>query len=168
MLDAIIRAGLIVAHRVLRVWWFIRRPPVHGAFVIVRRRARSDISPAAEGEHEWEWLLIANSYKSGWVVPCGGIKRGEQARAAARRELREEVGLDVPEERLVEVGEVELEYQWRADHARFFELTLGDDETPEVRIDRREVIEARFVRVSRISELEIAPHLAWYLAQQAD
>ena len=45
-----------------------------------------------------ELLLIRNSYgrRHLFVLPGGGIKRGESPEAAARREVKEEVGLDVP------------------------------------------------------------------------
>jgi 8-oxo-dGTP pyrophosphatase MutT (NUDIX family) len=158
MLDRVVRAALIVAHRILRVWWFVRRPPIEGAAVVVRRRSTA---PGAAGE--WEWLLVANSYKSGWTLPGGGIRSGEPPRSCARRELREEVGIDIPEARLEERGQLLLEYYGRPDNVHFFELTLGDDETPDVRIDRREVIEARFVKLPEMQALELVPHLAEYL-----
>ena len=40
-------------------------------------------------------LLIRNSYRSGWGFPGGFLKRGESPDDAARRETREEVGVDV-------------------------------------------------------------------------
>ncbi|GAG23832.1 unnamed protein product, partial [marine sediment metagenome] len=40
-------------------------------------------------------LLVRHSYRDRWGVPGGLLKRGEETDVGARREVREEVGLDV-------------------------------------------------------------------------
>lgn len=48
-------------------------------------------------------LLVKPTYKDGWDVPGGYVEPGESPRAAAARELKEELGLSTPLGRLVAV-----------------------------------------------------------------
>lgn len=80
------RLALRSAHALRRVWWRLRQPLLLGCRVL-----------AFDGEGRV--LLIRHSYGSGrWMLPGGGIARGEEPLAAASRELAEETGcvLDAP------------------------------------------------------------------------
>lgn len=82
------RVLLVQAHRVRLVWWRIRKPLLLGCRVL-----------AFDGEGRV--LLVRHSYGSGrWLLPGGGIARGEAPLAAALRELGEETacGLEDPRE----------------------------------------------------------------------
>ena len=74
------RTGLRLAHAVRRRWWRLARIKLNGCRVL----AFDDAGRI---------LLIRHSYGSGnWMLPGGGIGRGEDPLAAALRELREETG----------------------------------------------------------------------------
>lgn len=41
------------------------------------------------------WLLVKPAYRKGWALPGGLLDKGEHPEAGVRRELREELGLNV-------------------------------------------------------------------------
>lgn len=41
------------------------------------------------------WLLVRHSYRPGWSLPGGGLAGAEDPEATARREMREELGVEV-------------------------------------------------------------------------
>lgn len=148
-LDRAWQLAYAVAYRVLRAWWFVRRPAHRGALVAVWQGG--------------EILLLRSSYRQGWSLPGGGIARGETARDAALRELREEIGLVVEPAALREAQTAELEWEYRSDHTTIFEITMA--EAPALRLDHREIVAARFLAPAAVPLDEIAPHLARYLAR---
>ncbi len=95
-------------------------------------------------------LLVRHTYKKGWHLPGGGLKRGETVEEAARREAREETGAELRSIRLVGIfsdledgfnghnilfASNDFEIVGPHDHeiaeARFFPLdTLPDDLPP--------------------------------------
>lgn len=46
-------------------------------------------------EHEGEFLVLWQPHRRGWSLPGGLLGRGEDPAEAVRREVREEVGLDI-------------------------------------------------------------------------
>lgn len=120
------RALLRLAHRLRRIWWTLARPDLSGCRIIARD-SRGHI------------LLIRHSYGSAkWMLPGGGIARREGPLAAALRELREETGLELDDARILAVVEEHLNGAANRVH-----LVCGQA-WGDLRIDRREVIEARF------------------------
>lgn len=53
------------------------------------------IHRGAPGDTTTTVLLVRHSYRPGWCLPGGGLKRGETPLAAITRELSEEVGLSL-------------------------------------------------------------------------
>lgn len=104
MIERLTRAPLRMAvggaHRILRAFWFVRRPRTFGAHVVAVT-PRSTI------------VLVKLRYAEGWRLPGGGRKAAEGPREAVLRELREEIGM-------ISHGEVRLaaELQETPDYKR--------------------------------------------------
>jgi 8-oxo-dGTP pyrophosphatase MutT (NUDIX family) len=66
--------------------------------LVAKITAQALLAPVAYGacaliEREGQILLVRHSYVSGWLLPGGGVGRGEPAEVAILRELKEEIGL---------------------------------------------------------------------------
>ena len=106
-----------------------------------------------------ELLLVHSSYQSGWQLPGGGIRRGEMPEAAARRELAEELGLAVPS--LSPAGVACGSWDGRRDRVHFFELRLAA--LPQLQLDNREIISARFVSSEEMRGIALSGPVTAYL-----
>jgi 8-oxo-dGTP pyrophosphatase MutT (NUDIX family) len=137
----IYRLGFPIA----RIWWLIRRPRHEGA--LVATYIGSDL------------LLLRSSYRRGWNFPGGGLQRFETPEQAARREFQEETGLLVPT--LKPQGNIQGFWDSRHDNVYFFELHL--DAMPDLKIDNREILEARLVPPEAIKEIRVTGPVAAYL-----
>ncbi len=120
------RALLPLAHDVRHRWRRWRRVPIAGVSVIV-----TNISG--------DVLLLKHSYGPAvWALPGGGLRRGEDPLACARREVQEELGVTLARIEPVAVIEEVLSGSPHTAHV----FTGVCDRQP--RPDRREVLEARF------------------------
>ncbi|MCK6547848.1 NUDIX hydrolase [Myxococcota bacterium] len=131
------------AYKLMKVYWAAARPKTHGALVALWHGGRV--------------LLVRQSYLDYHSLPGGYVKRGETAKQAAVRELREELGLTTTEDRLALVLDVTHEWNQHLDHVEVFALEL--DEPPVVTVDHREVVDARFYTVEEALALDLFPPL---------
>ena len=108
------------------VYWFLVRPTVTGVMFLL-----------TDGDRV---LLVRHTYgPSKWEVPGGSIKRREQPISAARRELREELGLDLGE--LTSLGELAVTLNWRRGRVHCFQAALR---TPRIELDQAELADAQW------------------------
>jgi ADP-ribose pyrophosphatase YjhB (NUDIX family) len=126
---ALKRRAYRAAHRALRVWWFLRRPETAGVKCFVR-----------DGDRV---LFVRHTYGNRriWELPGGGLRRGEEPGSAVRREMQEELGLEVELEGVREVGAVDVSGDHKRTHLHCFEIDAGGRP---LRLSRVELAEARW------------------------
>ncbi len=141
MIDLLFRTLYRFAYRVMRLYWAAFHPRTHGALVALW--------------HAGEVLLVRNSYVRYYSLPGGYVRRRETGREAALRELAEEVGIRVDPSQLEPVLDEERPWEGKRDRVEIFRL--GVPRRPQVEVDNREVIEARFFTPARALELPLFP-----------
>lgn len=149
LFDRLIRRLLWLAYRLDLLRAYLMRPRTAGAYVALWYRDQI--------------LLILNSYKSVCTLPCGKIERGESAREAAARELREEVGILVELDDLCPSFGTVNHSEFKEDAVQVFDLRLL--EPPVIRLDGREVIWAGFRTAEQALMLPLHRPVADYLRQ---
>jgi 8-oxo-dGTP pyrophosphatase MutT (NUDIX family) len=118
------RLGYRAAYLALRVYWFVRRPEVRGVKCVITDGARV--------------LLVRHTYgPRGWDFPGGSVKRREQPVDAARREMKEELGVSIEDWRAL--GVVALSMDHRRDRLHCFQAELH---APRIELNRGELADA--------------------------
>lgn len=139
MIDRLYRVAYRGAYRMMRVYWAVLHPQVHGALVAIW--------------HEGEILLVRNSYVRYHSLPGGYVRRGETGREAAVRELFEETGIRAASSDLHLAIDQQHEWEGKREHVEIFELEVASK--PTIQVDNREVIEAKFFPPKKALELDL-------------
>lgn len=77
---------ITLAHRILKIGWRITKPVTQGARVLIVKQGRV--------------LLVKHAYQDHYFLPGGMLRKGETFEQAAKRELMEEVGIELGELKL--------------------------------------------------------------------
>lgn len=151
-INAVIRTGYRTAYCALRIWWFFRRPRTHAAAVALW--------------HEGRVLLIRTSYRSCHSLPGGFLRSGEPSERAASRELKEELGIDLPSQSLHHAWHGMIPFESRQDVLDIWEIRV--DAAPMPRVMGREIVWAGWVTPAEAAKHPLLPHVAAYLEQASD
>ena len=107
-------------------WRRWRKVPIVGCNVILT-------------DFQGDLLLLKHSYgPQDWLLPGGGVDRGEDTADAARREVKEELGLEL--KKLTPIGLIEGHISGSPHTTHLFAAVVDKQPRP----DNREVTEARF------------------------
>jgi ADP-ribose pyrophosphatase YjhB (NUDIX family) len=141
LIDLFFRIAYRNAYQLMRIYWAIRHPEVHGALVAIW--------------HEGQILLVQNSYVPYRSLPGGYVARGETGRDAVIRELREETGIVAVPSDLRPVIDERHQWEGKREHIEIFDLDVK--ERPRIAIDNREVIDAGFFSPEEALRLQLFP-----------
>lgn len=118
----------------LRLGWYITRPKTRGVKTILINSN--------------EVLLVKNTYGYKWVLPGGGVKRNEEPRDAAKREVFEEVGIKVEEINPIETFTTFEEYKEDTVSSFYTEVNSKD-----FNIQNLEIDEAKWFPLNNLPEM---------------
>lgn len=119
-------------YKILKIWWFVRRPKTRGAKIFIR--------------YTDTFLFVRHSYGSGrWALPGGGIKAHESPEQAIKREVWEELGIEVKSVTLL--SSIKTKHEYKRDCIYIFETEVASDY---VNIDTVEIIDVTWMTFENI------------------
>ena len=126
--DPLLRLAFRVGYQVLRLWWIVAQPTKDGVKCVLTRGDRI--------------VLVQHTYgnRRRWELPGGGVKRREEPPAAASREVREELGVEIDD--WTALGDLFERIDRKRDRLWCFSAELGDRA---IEIDRAEIAAAELV-----------------------
>jgi 8-oxo-dGTP pyrophosphatase MutT (NUDIX family) len=120
-------------HSFLKIYWFIFRPKTRGVICLI-----------LSGD---ELLLIRHTYgHSEWTLSGGGLKKNESKEEAVKREVKEELGLDITPEY---IGEFTHHPDYKIDTVSCFVARI---EKIEPKIDHLEIKDAKWWHIDNLPE----------------
>jgi len=125
------------AYVVLWAYRSVAKPALHGVKCVLVDSDRILLVRHTYGPREWDF-------------PGGGLKRNESPLSAARRETREELGVDI--DHWLAIGDVLSRFQRAKSTMHCFRADLSG---PQLTLDRGEILTARWFALD-----ELPPNLA--------
>jgi 8-oxo-dGTP pyrophosphatase MutT (NUDIX family) len=116
--------------------------------------------------HEGKILLVRTSYRGCYSLPGGFARRGEPSERAARRELGEELGIELPPQTLRHAWHGTIAFESRRDTIDIWEATPAP--VPEPHVKGREIVWAGWVAPAEAMKNPLLPHVALYLREMTD
>ncbi len=101
-------------------------------------------------------LMLYRSDKNYWELPAGKIEKGENAREAAKREAREEIGVEVKIIEEWQPFQISFDHEGRNFSTRGFMSEIAEGK-PE--IQEKQFSKLDWFGTSEIEELDLAPNL---------
>lgn len=118
----------------IRLYWFFVRPETHGVKCIV-----------ANGD---EIVLLRHTYGKGrWTFPGGNVGKNESLEDAVRREIKEELGLDIIN--LTVIGNIFDTSEYVEDHIGCF---VANATNKNFHIDTNEILEAGWYKLNNLPQ----------------
>jgi len=134
--EKVIQFMMPLIFQIARFYWFVFRPHTYGVVVVLKNN--QDI------------LLVQHTYGSvSWTFPGGGIKNDESPKQAARREIKEELGVDISE--LTLCGRFTSRAQYKKNHITVFSAFCKQTITR----DPVEIKRARWFKQSNLPRLGV-------------
>lgn len=105
-----------------------------------------------------ELMIVKPNYKTNWLLPGGTIDENESPLAAARREVMEEIGLEIHDLRPLCVDYVSgNDFEPDRYHFVFHGGTLNEEQIKRIVLQETELDEFRFVTITEALSLVSKP-----------
>ena len=108
-------------------------------------------------------LMLMPSYQNKLQLPGGQARRGEDSRAAAVRELGEELGLEIAAESLR--FECAVDFNIRGLRGLDHIYSIDFDQPPRLELDQREIVAAYWLSPQQALELIVEPEIRQLLVE---
>ncbi len=97
-------------------------------------------------------LIVKPTYRDGWLIPGGIIEENESPRAACKREIKEELGLEINLKRLLCIDYTVADEKQTESLQFIFDGGILPNETP-VHLELKELSRYQFVEPEQALEL---------------